>query len=343
MKKSKIIIIVLVVLLLLIGGLIGAYFYLLSGSPNNEIINFTIEAGTSKKDIAKNLKTAEVVKSKNATLIYLFFNKDINLQAGTYEINRNMSVKEIIDLISSGKVKMNTVTITFVEGKNVNDFIKLISSKFSYSEEEVKNVLKNKEFMESLVESYDFLTDEVLNGNIIYALEGYLFPDTYEFLEDTSIENIIVTVLNNTKAKLNELGVSKDYHKILTKASIAELEAITYDDRCKVVQVINKRLEMGKGLGMDVTTYYAVNKELGEVLTMNDLSSPSLYNTSELNTFNVGRLPIGPICNPSSEAIKAVLNPSDTNYVYFYANIKTHEVFFANTYDEFLEIQRKVG
>lgn len=343
MKKKKIKIIIPIILLIFIVGIFASYFYLLTGSKTNEVVIFNINPGTNKKDIAKNLKTAELVKSKNATLAYLFFNKEINLQAGKYELNRNMSVKEIVKHISSGKVKKESISITFVEGKNMSDFIDLVSTKFGFSKDEVKAKLQDKNYMKELVKKYDFLTNDVLNDNIYYALEGYLFPDTYEFLENVSLEEIISTMLNNTKNKLESLNIKEDIHEILTKASIAELEAVETEDRKSVIQVINKRLEMGKGLGMDVTTYYAMQKPLGEELTMDDLRNPSLYNTSELNLVTTGRLPVGPICNPSLDAIKAVLNPSDTDYLYFYANIRTHEVFFANTYEEFLEIQRKVG
>ena len=247
--------------------------------------------------------------------------------------------------ISRGDIKLNTIAITFVEGKNINDYIDLIADKLAIAKSEVKATFEDKEFMQELVEKYDFLTDSILNDNIYYALEGYLYPDTYEFNENISVKDVIKRMLDNTKLKLTELEINKDYslHEILTMASIAELEAVNETDRSKVAQVIYKRLNMGKGLGMDVTTYYAVKKKLGEELTMNDLRSTSPYNTSESNISMVGKLPVGPICNPSLESIKAVLNPSDTDYVYFYANIKTHEVFFANTYEEFLDIQRKVG
>ena len=207
----------------------------------------------------------------------------------------------------------------------------MIATKLTLPKEEVKAVFEDKEFMTSLVEKYDFLTEDVLNDNIYYALEGYLFPDTYEFLETVTVEEIITRLLDNTKSKLASLEMNTDYsiHEILSMASIVELEAVNESDRQKVAQVIFKRLNMGKGLGSDVTTYYAVHKIMGiDGLSLNDLSSNSPYNTSEMNANMAGKLPIGPICNPSLESIKAVLNPSDTDYVYFVANTCTGEVFF---------------
>lgn len=93
-------------------------------------------------------------------------------------------------------------------------------------------------------------------------------------------------------------------------------------------------------LGMDVTTYYATQKEMGDVLTYSDLVSGNPYNTR--NTNKIG-LPVGPICNPSLESIEAVFEPSDTDYLYFYADIKTGLVYFAKTSAEFNQIIKEVG
>jgi UPF0755 protein len=343
--KKSVIISFVCVLLVIVGCFL--YSFSLKGYKSSDVVTFEVRSGASKKAIVHDLKSASLIRSEFSTLVYLLINKS-SLQAGTYEFSRNMSTPEIIKKISKGDIKINSVSITLVEGKNMKDFINLITSNFSYTEDEVINVINDEEFLKKMIEKYDFLTDSILNGNIYYALEGYLFPDTYTFSENASIEDIIITLLNNTNEKLASVmeEINKtDYsvHEILTMASIAELEAVTKSDRESVAQVIYKRLSLGKGLGMDVTTYYAVKKSLGEELTMNDLRSTSPYNTSESNINMAGKLPVGPICNPSLESIKAVLNPSDTDYLYFYANVKTHEVFFASTYEEFIAIQKEVG
>lgn len=333
-KKS---VVITGVILLIILFVIGLYMFLLTGRKDNSNVTFVVQNGASKFDIVDDLKEADLIRSKTATLVYLILNKDLNLQAGTYSFNRSMSVAKIVDKISSGDIKVNSLSITFVEGDNINDYIELISKKLDVSKNEVKSVFEDEKFIKSLVEKYDFLTDEVLNGNIYYALEGYLFPDTYEFLNDTSVEDVITRMLDNTQAKLNSIEINSDYtiHEILSMASIVELEAVNESDRKKVAQVIYTRLNMGKGLGTDVTTYYAVHKEMGkDSLTMNDLSSSNPYNTSEMNTSMAGKLPVGPICNPSLESIEAVVNPSDTNYIFFVANTCTGEVFFTDSWEE---------
>lgn len=343
-KRALILFLSLCALIFLSIGIYG--FCLTKVNDSDEIVNFTVEGGSSKIKIVDDLKKANLIRSSLAVKIYLFFNNDIKLQAGKYELRRNMSASQVLNYLDEGKVVSESVKLTFVEGKNINDFIRLIVANFPYTEDDVKEVLSSREFMRELVEKYNFLTEDVLNGNIYYALEGYLFPDTYEFPKNASIKDIVIKMLNNTQTKLENLNLSNNdhtIHEILTMASIVELEAVSEEDRRRVAQVIYKRLEMGKGLGMDVTTYYAVKKSLKETLTMNDLRTVNPYNTSESNSGMAGKLPVGPICNPSLTSIKAVLNPSDTDYIYFYANIHTHEVFFANTYEEFIDIQREVG
>ena len=327
--KNKKLIICLSIFILLLGLILGGFFYYHSSlkpvSNNNEPIIFNVEPLTSKKEIAQNLKAANLIKSDTTLLIYLFFNKDINLQAGEYELSQNMSALDILNKIAKGDVKLNTVNMTFVEGKNMNDLISLISKTFSVEKSDIKSVLEDKEFIQSLVEKYDFLTNEILNDNIYYALEGYLFPDTYTFLENASIEEVITKMLDNTNLKLSDLKVqltNSNYtiHEIMTKASIIELEANAW---------------VGP-LGMDVTTYYAVQKDMSAVLTINDLNVVNPYNTRDQSGLMNNKLPVGPICSPSLSSIEAALNPSATNYVWFVANVCTGEVFFQETNNEFI-------
>ena len=135
------------------------------------------------------------------------------------------------------------------------------------------------------------------------------------------------------KTKIEESNYS--VHQILTIASIIENESMYDEDRSMVAQVIYKRLDVNMSLGMDVTTYYAVKKDLSEELTKSDLASVNAYNTR--NTSFKG-LPVGPICNMGVKSIEAALNPSDTNYLYFYADIKTGKLYFAENNEEFQKL-----
>ena len=341
-KGVKRLIIVVICILVAILLMIGMYFYgLTSVSKKSEIIKFNIEPGTSTKEIVDNLAKSKLIKSKIATLIYLKLNHII-IQAGTYELNRNLDTKEIFEKLNSGNIIKNTVTITFIEGKRVTDYVDQIHKKLGYSEEDIYKVMSDQEYLKELIKKYDFLDESILNKDIYYPLEGYLFPATYEFYKDESIKSILEKmlaksgeVLDNYSAAINASKYST--HEILTMASIIENETMVKEDRPIVSQVIYKRLDINMALGMDVTTYYGARKALSEELSPSDLDSKNAYNTR--NTSLIG-LPVGPICNPSEDSIKAVFNPSSTSYVYFYAD-KEGKLHFANTYSEFQDLKRK--
>ena len=324
-------------------------YYFISLSPidknNKKEIVFVVESGASKVDIAKKLEDVDLIRNDKTAIIYMFFNNDLNLQAGTYSLNKSMSVSEILNKFKTGDIKVNTISLTLIEGKRLKNYVEIISQNYNYTEDEIIEVINSHEFLEEMINKYWFLTDEVLNDNIYYGLEGYILPDTYELLSSYSIKDIFIKLLDYTEIKLEpykEQITKSNYsiHEILTMASIIELEANSESDRKTVSQVIYKRLASNMSLGMDVTTYYATQKEMGETLTYADLVAGNAYNTR--NTNMIG-LPVGPICNPSNVSINAVFNPSDTDYLYFYADIKTGLVYFAKTSSEFNQIIKEVG
>lgn len=345
MKNKKLIIILGVLLVVLISLIIFISVSLKPVSKNSNEVTFIIEPGTNKIDIVTNLKKASLIKNKYVTLAYVFFAANSNLQAGTYIIDRADNTTEIIKQISEGRTKEvpATVRITFVEGKRLVDYAKLISNNFDIKYDDIIAKVEDKAYLNELINKYWFLDESILNDQIYYPLEGYLAPNTYEFYQNTTIEVIIETLLNQMGKVLEPLKSqieSSDYnvHEILTMASIIEKEALNKDDRKIVSQVIYKRLNTGMTLGMDVTTYYGVFKEMTEGLTAADLAEYNAYNTRNKNFLG---LPVGSICNPSVESINAALNPSNTDYVYFYADIKTGKVYFANTYEEFKQIESR--
>ena len=314
-------------------------------SKNNKEIVFEIKAGQSKVEIAKELEKKDLIKDDKVAIIYMFFNNDLSLQAGTYSLNKTMSLSEILNKFNKGDIKIQSEKITLVPGKRLLEYIDVLCDKLTCTKEEFIDKINDKEFLQKMIDKYWFLTSDVLNDKIYYGLEGYIMPDTYEFMSNSSVEEVITKLLDETdkklsnyKASVNNSGYS--VHKILTMASIVELEANTESDRKNVAQVIYKRLKENMSLGMDVTTYYAEQKEMGSGLTVSELNKGNAYNTRNTNYLG---LPVGPISNPSLMSIEAVLNPGKNNYLYFYADVKTGLVYFANTSDEFYKIIREVG
>ena len=345
--KNKKLFIVLGVILGIIIALIATYFILLTpSSKSNKVITFTVKKGDGKEKIVDNLKDAKLIRSKYAAIIYLVISGNKNLQAGSYEFSRDMSTQDIIKSLNSGDVIKEfkpSIKITLKEGVTLKEYMKLISDETNIDFDEAIKKVNDKSFLKGLIADYWFLTNDILDDDIYYALEGYLFPETYEFYKETTVEQVIRRILNVTNEKLSplkeEIKKSKySVHEIFTMASIAEKEANKYEDRKMVTQVINKRLELNMSLGMDVTSYYGVQKSMKETLTKVDLNDENPYNT-RVTTF-IG-LPVGPICNPSLDSINAVLEPANTDYVYFVADILTGKVYFAKDYEGFNKLREK--
>lgn len=345
-KNRKLIVILSVIVGLILVGVITLMILLSPVSKSKDIVEFTVKKGEGKEKIVENLKDAKLIKSKYATFIYIVLSGKKNLQAGSYEFSRNMSVKDIITSLSTGDVvniKRDEVRITFKEGDTLKNFVTMVANETNIDYDEAIKKLSDKAYLKGLIADYWFLTNDILDEDIYFPLEGYLYPETYNFYKETSIEQVIRKVLNVTNERLEPLkskieNSKYNIHELLTVASIAEKEANTNSDRAMVTQVIYKRLSLNMALGMDVTSYYGVQKEMTETITQLDLNDKNPYNT-RVTTF-IG-LPIGPICNPSIGSINAALKPADTDYLYFVADILTGKVYFAKTNEEFNALVKK--
>jgi len=347
MKKNKKLIVILSVIVgLILMGVVTIVILLSPVSKSSDIVEFTVKKGEGKEKIVDNLKDAKLIKSKYATFVYIVLSGKKNLQAGSYEFSRNMSVKDIITSLSTGdivNVKKDEVRITFKEGDTLKKFVTMVANETNIDYDGAIKKLSDKAYLKGLIADYWFLTDDILDEDIYFPLEGYLYPETYNFYKETSIEQVIRKVLNVTNERLepikSKIENSKyNIHELLTIASIAEKEANTNSDRAMVTQVIYKRLGLNMALGMDVTSYYGVQKEMTEAITQLDLNDKNPYNT-RVTTF-IG-LPVGPICNPSIGSINAALEPADTDYLYFVADINTGKVYFAKTNEEFNVLVKK--
>ena len=341
---KRTLVIILVITLLLIGFLLIYKAEISKVNNSDKIITFEVEKGSTFNSLAHSLKEKNLIKSEFFYKLYVKIHKPNNIQEGIYELSSNMSVKQLVSTLS-GTAKSNAVTITFKEGINFLDIAKLISDNFSISEEEIINKVIDEEYLDSLIDNYWFLTDDIKNSEIYYALEGYLFPDTYMFDETNDLEDIFRIMLDNTEDKLEKYKSkinksSYTIHEIMTMASIVELEASNSDDRAGVAGVFYNRLTTGMSLGSDVTTYYGLNLSLdSRDLTQEDLNSINGYNTRNSNM--AGKLPVGPICIPSIESIAASTNPTEHDYLYFVAD-KTGKTYFSKTNSEHLKTVAKL-
>lgn len=311
------------------------YNYMLTpvDKNDNKKISFVVKTGESKKTIIQNLKTANLIKDDKAAYVYIALNNKILFKAGTFTLQRNMGTKEIFNTLDSGKTKeQNGINVTLKEGKTYTSYISLISKKTKLSEDKFNNLLKDKKYLQTLIDKYWFLTNDILNEKLYYALEGYLFPDTYNFAVNAKEEDVINTILDNTKVKLDEYKKEMEnnnltIHKIMTLASIVELEGKENSDRAGIARVFLNRIESNMTLGSDVTTYYAAKKSFKEDLTTVELNACNSYNTRG-SCFK--GLPVGPVSNPGITAIEAAISPEENDYLFFVSD-KKGKIYFSKT------------
>ena len=274
----------------------------------------TITEGESLGDVTAELKEKGLVKYGYLFQLFASFtHKAEKITAGSYELSTVMDYSALLNNISSTSAYRETVTVTIPEGYTVEEIFKLMENKGVCSYDDLLKTAQKETF------DFDFLKDVKTKEE--KRLEGYLFPDTYEFYKGADAKSVINTMLKNfddrfdskMEAEMQLLGYSKN--DIIIMASIIEKETDGSDQR-NIASVIQNRLKntwaTPKGyLQVDSTIQYLL-KERKEKLTDKDLEIDSPYNTYK----NPG-LPIGPICNPGLTAIEAALEPNKTNYYYF--------------------------
>ena len=314
----------------------GLYQYQVSPTDksSNAKVEVVIKQGMSTSQISSLLKKKYLIRDEFFFKVYMKLNRRDSIKASTYYLSKNMSLDSIVSLLEKGTPNTD-ISITFKEGKTIKDYAKVLSETTNISEDEFLTKMKDKTYLTSLIKSYWFLTDAILDSNIYYGLEGYLAPDTYNFKDkDVTVEEVIKTLLDQEEKNLSPYKdtLSKmNVHEVLTLASIAELEGIKDTDRKLIVGVFQNRLSKGMNLGSDVTTYYAFNQAMDKDLTSEMFNTYNPYNTR--SSAMAGRLPVGPICNPSKESIKASINPTNSDYYYFVAD-KNGNVYYTKTSSE---------
>ena len=334
-KYKKIIIIVALVVLFLVVTLILVYKSFLNPvSSDNNLKEIVIPTNTSSTKIGSILKDNNVIKNENFFKLYLKINKINDLKAGTYKISESMSLKDIVSLLREGNsYNEQEITITFKEGINFRELARTIENNTNNTYEEVLSFgsLDNEDYLKSLIEDYWFVTNDILNSDIYYPLEGYLFPDTYKFRsKEVTVAEILKKLLDQMEIVLEPhqekiKNSTYNIHELLTLASIAEKEVNNSNDRSKVVSVFINRLNKNISLGSDITTRYGLKLDDTRPLIKSEYDSNNPYNTRNVNMLG---LPAGPICMVSKASIEASIMPSQTNYLYFISNIKTNETIF---------------
>ena len=303
-----------IAVLLTILFILGVDIYtFLSTTPNKEKTGKTINIvpGTKFYQIAFALKEKGIISDiKKFTLLARLKGAVSKVKAGEYALDTTMTPLHVLDVLEKGKVIKYRITIP--EGYTVFQVAALIKE---------AGIAKGDCFAEKAFDP-SLLTSMSIKGK---SFEGYLFPDTYFFTKGINQEEIIrvmtdrfKTVFNeNFVARAKELGLNEK--DVVTLASIIEKETYCRQEKYLISAVFHNRLRKGIRLQSDPTVIYGLKSFNGN-LTKRDLQKKTPY-----NTYRIKGLPPGPICNPGKEAIEAVLNPAQTDYLYFVSkNDGTH-------------------
>ncbi len=339
-------VLIIITALVLVFGLLTGFYntindnYFSAVDPLDDTgVPFSIASGQSLTRVADNLEKQGLIHNRTVFKYYCdFVGFGQKIQAGDYVIKKNMNVFEIAELLTTGDGKPLTMRITIIPGWTIDDIAQMLKE---------EGVFKDASVFLSLCKSgdglsdYYFIREELTTARVEqrkYLLEGYLAPNTYEIYTDTTPTALLKKLLDQTdvvfdyawQQRAAEIGMTMD--QVLTLASMIEREAKT-EDFARVSAIFHNRLKKGMTLGSDVTVNYLTG-ESRLVLTTSELAIDSPYNTY----INKG-LPLGPICNPSPDAIRAALYPDAVfvaeQYLYFCAkDPNSGELAFSKTLEE---------
>ncbi|MBN1331924.1 endolytic transglycosylase MltG [Candidatus Dojkabacteria bacterium] len=329
----------LVIVLILAGA--GGYFYYQNWyssalnytlSDSNQTVEFIVEKGESPSSVGKRLKEANLIKDSNAFNWYLR-QEGLrgSIQAGTFEIPENYTMEQIVELL--GKAQNLSVTrVTIVEGYKLSQIKESLAKAFA----DKSGAVFNGNDFDGITKSPDSYTfKENIQGFLdTYkpagkSLEGFLYPDTYEFENSATTQQVIEALLQQFINKVDGLEKEADFYNKLVLASIIERESFTNDEKDEISSVFTNRLNIGMAIESDATVNYATGKSDPRP-TNQDLKIDSPY-----NTYKYPGLPPTPICSPRIEAVEAALYPANTQYYYFiHEQDGSGQVHFAKTLSE---------
>lgn len=339
-KKVKLIIVSVVAVI--IGCCIATFaMYKINLEPvssKSEEVRFQIVDGDNQSSIIDRLANDGIIKNESFAKISARLNGYDSFAVGLYVIDKSWSTPKILDyLTKSENIKNDEVLITFREGIWAKDIAAELEKKLGINAEDLLALWNNDEFLKEAMKHYEFLTDDIFNESYRVKLEGYLFPETYYFNKEASLEDITYTFLNQfdveyQKIKADVEASDLSIHEIVTLASVVQFESSTKEDMENVAGVFYNRLNIGQKLESSVTVCYSLYEFDSWLDCEKQYTVESPY-----NTYLHEGLPIGPILNPGKEALEATLHPASHEYYYFIADVQGDgKVYYAKTYEEHL-------
>ena len=336
-----------IISVLIVGAM--AAVYMMTGMNDLLAVNRT-DSSTVKIEIPENpIVDNKVIGEPSYFKLFVNVTKSADdFTQGTYEIRRNMDYEAIINFLSSNNNRTDTVSVTITEGESVLEIANTLEKNGALGDRDEFLSLCNSEKFDS---DFDFIKAETNADKRYYKLEGYLYPDTYEFYRNENAESVIYKFLNNYETKINEKQTVDGYSKkttvlkmveesdtkysldqVMTIASIIQAEAADKEDMYYISSILHNRLTADSSLGvsslgLDSTKFYPYRSL--EDVPENDRSTYK----SRYDTYDRKGLPYGPICNPGMDAIIAALNPNSSDY-YFFCHDSKGQAYYASTLEQ---------
>lgn len=344
LKYKLPIVIAAVVLIVVIAIFAGRSFYNAMLEPtgtSTETMIVEIPDGSTIKDVGEILYDQGLIKN---TMIFQSYagrhsRGTSGMQAGNYEMNHAMSVPDIVNKMLDGDVYSGAIPVLLSEGKNINEMAQIL---------EKHNICTSAAFISETKKLGEYKALYPILSSIPddknRTLEGYLFPDTYEIEPGSTAADVVKKMLDRFTEVYNqdfmqqttEKGKSVD--EIVIMASIVELETKLPEDKANAASVFYNRIAQNMPLQSDITVDYALGKKHA-VLTEEQTKIDSPYNTYQ----NLG-LPVGPICSPGKSSIDAAINPAQTNYLFFVADMDSGKLYFNETLEGHnADVQKYMG
>lgn len=301
----------LVLVVLVTGGWL-AWVLLTPVMPDGQKV-VLLHSGYSSRRIAGELRDAGVIRSTTAFEVWHRLHRHGSLKAGEYLFEKTANSLEVHDRLVRGDVYVHTVVIP--EGYNMFD---------------IAQVIQNA----GLGSAQDFLavatSDTALIADIApgaKTLEGYLFPNTYEFMRTQTMQDMAAAMVKQFRQVAREVGLTSNVEQTVTLASIIEKETAVPEERPKVASVYYNRMQKRQPLQADPSVIYA---ELLKGTYSGALHHADMQFDSGYNTYTHAGLPPGPIGNPGRTSLEAAMHPEHTDYFYFVSDGNSHHRFARN-------------
>lgn len=339
MKNSKVLISLIAIVTVLLVIACGFLFYQMNLQPvssESTPVEFQVASGESTNAVITRLDDEGIIKNAMVAKIYNKF-AGLEAKAGDFVLDTSWSTQEILKFLDNSSNSGGVgIKVTLREGLWAKDIAAELESKLQIPANDLINLWNDNTYLQELITQYDFLTEDILNSEYRVKLEGYLFPETYNFPKNCDARTatkIILdhfqTVYDKYKADITATGMTTQ--QLITLASIVQYEAATEEDMFMVAGVFKNRLDASEALGSSVTVCYALYEDFEKAWdceTNGDIDSP-------YNTYKHQGLPIGPVSNPGEAAINAAIHPKQSDYFYFLADIKNDgKVYYSKTLAE---------